>query len=231
MIGRGFAAAVAAAVAFSPAASPAKPARTDWSRTVAATPEYGFRMGNPAAKIKLVEYGSLTCPHCRHFEETGFKPLVDKYVRTGIVSYEFRNLLLDTPDIAVSLLAHCAGPGRFFPMAQLVYATQPSWHEKLASLGSDQTAEIAKLPITEQTARYATVASFPQMAARFGLTPAQSRRCLADPAGIDRLITGTRKAADMGVTGTPTFFINGKKVDALTWEELEPQIRRAGGGG
>jgi 2-hydroxychromene-2-carboxylate isomerase len=129
------------------------------------------------------------------------------------------------------LLAHCAGPARFFPMAQLVYATQPSWHEKLAALGSNQIAEIAKLPITQPTVRYAAAAGFTQMAARFGLAPAQSRRCLGDPAGIDRLISGTRKGADMGVTGTPTFFINGKKVDALTWEDLEPQIRRAGGRG
>ena len=56
------------------------------------TPEGGFRMGNPAAPIKLVEYGSLACPHCRHFEETGYKPLLQTYVRTGRVSYEFRNL-------------------------------------------------------------------------------------------------------------------------------------------
>ena len=77
--------------AFAPAANRRKPAPRDWSRTVAATPEGGFRMGNPNAKVKLVEYGSLACPHCRHFEETGYKPLVQQYVRTGRVSYEFRN--------------------------------------------------------------------------------------------------------------------------------------------
>ncbi len=56
-------------------------------------------MGNPYAKTALVEYGSLACPHCRHFEETGYKPLVQQYVRTGRVSYEFRNFLLNAPDI------------------------------------------------------------------------------------------------------------------------------------
>ncbi|MFL6763858.1 MAG: thioredoxin domain-containing protein, partial [Sphingomicrobium sp.] len=71
-----------------------KPAvRVDWTRAVAATPEGGFRMGNPAAPVKLVEYGSLACPHCRHFEATGYKPLIQNYVRTGRVSYEFRNFL------------------------------------------------------------------------------------------------------------------------------------------
>ena len=86
------------------------------------------------AKVKLIEYGSLACPHCRHFEETGYKPLVQGYVRPGHVSYEFRNLLLNAPDISVSLLAHCAGPAKFFPMAQVVYATQPQWFEKVYGL-------------------------------------------------------------------------------------------------
>ena len=76
------------------------------------TPEGGFRMGNPAAPIKLIEYGSLACPHCRHFAETGYKPLLQNYVRTGRVSYEFRNLLISGPDISVSLLARCFGPGQ-----------------------------------------------------------------------------------------------------------------------
>ena len=75
-------------------------------------------MGNPNARVKLVEYGSLACPHCRHFEETGYKPLVQGYVRTGRVSYEFRSFLLNAPDISVSLLAHCAGPAKFFPMSR-----------------------------------------------------------------------------------------------------------------
>ncbi len=63
LVARGLVAPVAAA------GPPAKAqAAHDWSRTVAMTPEGGFRMGNPAAKVKLIEYGSLACPHCRHFE-------------------------------------------------------------------------------------------------------------------------------------------------------------------
>ena len=86
-------------------------------------------MGNPTARVKLVEYGSLACPHCRHFEETGYKPLLQRYVRTGKVSYEFRKMVLNAPDIAVSLLARCAGAGKFFPMSEEVYATQPEWEK------------------------------------------------------------------------------------------------------
>src|SRR5438067_5345220 len=108
-----------------------KAAAVNWIRTVVATPEGGFRMGNPHSVAHLVEYGSLACPHCRHFEQTGYKPLVQQYVRTGRVSYEFRNLLLNAPDLAVSLLAHCAGPAKFFPMLEVVYATQPQWIDKV----------------------------------------------------------------------------------------------------
>ena len=63
------------------AATAAKaPQAHDWTRIVAMTAEGGFRMGNPAAPVKLIEYGSLACPHCRHFEETGYKPLLQTYV-------------------------------------------------------------------------------------------------------------------------------------------------------
>ena len=209
------------------AAKPA-PAR-DWSKTVVATPEGGFRMGNPAAKVKLVEYGSLACPHCRHFEETGYKPLVQNYVRGGRVSYEFRNYLLNTPDISVSLLAHCAGPAKFFPMSEVVFSTQPKWEATVADLSDAQRAEIEKMSSTQQIVRLAELAGFPKLAAQFGLTPAQTRQCLTDAKGLQRLMSVREKADSLGVTGTPTFFINGKISDARTWEQLEPLLHTAGG--
>ena len=132
----------------------------DWSRTVAATPQGGFRMGNPNAKVKLVEYGSLACPHCRHFEQTGYKPLVQQYVRTGRVSYEFRNLLLNAPDLSVSLLAHCAGPAKFFPMSEVVYATQPQWFDKVAGMTDAQKAEIDKMSDAQRVVRLAEIGRF-----------------------------------------------------------------------
>jgi protein-disulfide isomerase len=201
----------------------------DWSATVVATPEGGFRMGNPAARVKLVEYGSLACPHCRHFEETGYKPLVQRYVRTGRVSYEFRNLIINAPDISVSLLARCAGPARFFPLSEVVYATQPQWMQKLTSLTAPQKAELGKLTDTQRIARLAEYGGFPQIAARFGVTPARARQCLADPAGLRRLMGMAEAASKNGVDQTPTFFVNGGRTDAGTWEELEPLLRKAGG--
>ena len=224
------AAALVAATAMSLAASPAaaKPPVRDWSRTVVATPDGGFRMGNPAAKVKLVEYGSLACPHCRHFEETGYKPLVAGYVRTGRVSYEFRNLLLNAPDISISLLAHCAGPAKFFPMSEVVFLTQPEWEAKVGALTDANKAEIEKMNDQQRIVRLAEVAGFPAVASRFGLTAAQTRQCLIEPKGLQRLISITQKANEMGIDHTPTFIINGKVSDAALWEDLEPQLKKAG---
>jgi protein-disulfide isomerase len=224
-----FAAALVATVAPVALVSAAAPAR-DWSRTVVTTPAGGFRMGNPNARVKLVEHGSLACPHCRYFEQTGYKPLVQGYVRTGKVSYEFRNLLLNAPDISVSLLTRCAGPARFFPMSQVVFDSQPQWFDKLAAMTDAQKAELGKMANTQKFVRLAEVAGFPQIAARFGVSPARAQQCLTDPKGLERLLGMTKTASDAGINRTPTFLINGKKVDASTWEELEPELKKAAGG-
>ena len=204
------------------------PVTHDWTKTVVATPEGGFRMGNPAAPVKLVEYGSLACPHCRHFEETGYKPLLQRYVRSGQVSYEFRNLLINGPDMSISLLAHCAGPTKFFPMSELVYATQEQWQKKIE--GMDESS-LDKLTDQQRIIRYAEVGGMAQIAGRFGVTPARAKQCLADPKGLERLINMTKTAMDNGIGHTPTFIINGKVTDASTWEALEPLIKQAGGRG
>ena len=217
---------IAAAALAMPVAASAAPA-VDWSRTVVKTAAGGFQMGNPKARVKLIEYGSLACPHCRHFEETGYKPLVQQYVRTGRVSYEFRNFLLNAPDISVSLLAHCAGAANFFPMSEAVYAAQPQWLEKVTSISDTEQADIDKMTDRQRVIRYAEIAGFPKLAARFGVTPARARQCLVDPKGLQKLLAVTKKAEEGGVTHTPTFFVNGKVSDAATWEQLEPELKAA----
>ena len=229
------AAAAAAALPLTATAIAARPAHKaaavqDWSRIVAATPEGGFRMGNPAARVKLVEYGSLACPHCRHFEETGFDPLVQRYVRTGQVSYEFRNLLISGIDIPISLLTRCAGPAKFFAMSKFVYDTQPEWEKKFQDLSSSENAELDKLTDQQRILRFAEIGDMTQIAARFGITPAQARQCLTDPHALQQLLEMRTKADDVGIHRTPTFIINGKVSDASTWDELEPQLKQAIGG-
>jgi protein-disulfide isomerase len=68
------------------------------------------------------------------------------------------------------------------------------------------------------------------LAARFGVTPARSRQCLTDSKGVQRLLDMTKAANDAGVDHTPTFIINGKVSSAATWEQLEPELKKALGG-
>src|SRR3712207_3904235 len=68
-------------------------------------------MGNPDAPVKLVEYGSLSCPHCAEFEEQGAPELRDTYIKSGQVSWEFRTYLLFGLDAGISALLHCQGEG------------------------------------------------------------------------------------------------------------------------
>jgi protein-disulfide isomerase len=227
--------AIALVLLFSAAMTPtaAEPAvrkvavQQDWTTAVAATPQGGFRVGNPAAPVKLVEYGSLACPHCRHFEETGYRPLLQFYVRTGKLSYEYRNLLISGPDISMSLLAHCSGPGKFFAMSQYVYATQPQWQKKLEDMSDADKAALEKMTNEQRIVRYAEIGGMAQIAGRFGVTQAQARQCLADPKGLKRLLDMTEAAEAAGVAHTPTFFVNGKMSESATWETLEPELKAA----
>ena len=217
----------------SAASGAAKPAHAaaakprDWPAVVRMTPEGGFVMGNPDAKVKLVEYGSLACPHCRHFEETGYKPLVQNYVRTGEVSYEFRNLLLNGPDISVSLLTRCAGAAKFFPMAEAVYAAQPQWEDRLVKMSDADKAAIEKMTDEQRIVRFAEIGGMPAIASKFGLNVARARQCLTDKNGLQRLLAISKAANDKGIHQTPTFIINGKVSDATLWEQLEPQLKDA----
>jgi protein-disulfide isomerase len=202
-------------------------AKQDWTRVVAVTSEGGFRMGNPGAPVKLVEYGSLACPHCRHFEKTGYTPLVQSYVRTGRVSYEFRNLLINGPDMSVSLLTRCSGTARFFPMSQYVFETQPDWMKKIEDMTAADKAALDQMTDQQRVIRYAEIGGMTPMAARFGVAPARARQCLADPKGLKRLLNMTQAGMSAGVEHTPTFIINGKMIDAATWEGLEPELKSA----
>src|SRR5438270_13661708 len=102
------------ASAKAPAKAPAH--AVDWTHVVASTPAVGFIHGNPKAKVKLVEYGSLSCPHCRAFDEEGVRTLLGNYVKSGKVSWEFRNYVRDAADVSAALVGCCYGVRNFFPL-------------------------------------------------------------------------------------------------------------------
>jgi protein-disulfide isomerase len=209
------------------AAAPARkadaPAPRDWTRNVVATPEGGFRIGNPAAPVKLVEYGSLTCSHCAQFSAES-KAGLPGHVRSGRVSFEFRNMVLNAADVSASLLARCAGPRGFFPLVDRLYATQPDWLGKVTA----QSEAFANLPDARKFVRIAEIGGLTAMAAQAGVAPARARTCLAEKAGLNRLVQMYQAANAQGVQRTPTFLINGRKTDAHDWAALEPLLKPGG---
>ncbi|HYI38824.1 MAG TPA: thioredoxin domain-containing protein [Allosphingosinicella sp.] len=201
----------------------------NWANTVVATPEGGFRMGNPAAKVKLIEYGSLTCDHCATFAKVGMEPLVGTYVRSGKVSYEYRNMVLNGLDVAATLVARCGGPARFFPVADKLYATQTQWKDRVKALTDAQKQSINALPEEQRLGRLADLAGIPQIAAQHGIAPAEAKRCLNDRAAFDRLGKMNEAAMAQRVDGTPTFFLNGENIGPHSWATLEPILRDKAG--
>jgi protein-disulfide isomerase len=201
-----------------------KAAPADWSRTVVATPQGGFRMGRPNAPVKLVEYGSLVCSHCRHFAETGVDPLVNGFVTSGKVSWEFRPYILSGLDIAANLLAGCGGARSFFPMAHDFYSAQAAWGGRIDQAQSDR---IASLPESQMYAEFAKASDIGAIAATHGVSPQRADRCLRDGAAALRLAKIAETANGLGVTGTPTFFVNGRKTDAYDWPSLEPLLGKS----
>jgi len=205
----------------------------DWTQIVSATPEGGFRMGNPDAAVKLVEYGSMTCPHCAEFAETGVKPLVDNYVKSGRVSFEFRNYVRDGLDITMSLLTRCGGPSRFFPLTDAMFKSQREFFEKVQASSPAQQQALSQLPPAQQFAGYAELAGLQSWAAQRGLPSARQKQCLSNQAEIEKLVqmAGDTTTEHPTFPGTPSFTINGELVEkAATWELLEPKLRDALGG-
>ena len=211
------------------AAPVAAPTGQDWTTTVTMTPEGGYRMGNPDAAVKLVEYASFTCPHCAAFEnEAGDK--VEAYVRKGTMSWEFRPFLLNAIDIPVSLLVRCQGPEPFFKLAEQVYAEQRNWEPKFQQLTPADQQRIGALPQNQQFAAIAKAGGLDQFFRMRGLPQAKADACLANTAEVDKLVKLRDRGTNQdGVTGTPTFIINGKLAeDTYSWDTLEPKLKGAG---
>ncbi len=224
------AAAGATPAATAPAAPVAAPAGQDWTATIVATPEGGFRMGNPDAPAKLVEYASLTCPHCAAFANESADKLEDA-VRKGTVSWEFRTFVLNAIDIPASLLARCQGPEPFFKLIEQTYAEQHNWAVKYQSITEADSKRIGAMPQNQQFLEIAKLGSLDQFFRARGLPEAKATACLTDQKAIDALIALRDRGTNQdGVTGTPTFIVNGKLAeDTYDWKALEPKLKAAGG--
>lgn len=199
-----------------------------WVDIAAETPEGGFVVGNPDAPIKLIEYASHTCGGCAGFAATAVEPLKEKYISTGVVSFEVRNLIRDGLDLTIAQLARCGDASSFQPLADQAWANLGQFIEN-ANENSDAMAAAEQ---ADEKDRYVAIAEatglFDFFAAR-GISRDQATTCLSDPAKATEIFERSRAQADeLGVNATPTFFVNGTNIGSHSWETLEPILQRAG---
>lgn len=219
---------VAGALPAAPARAPAAkaaPAARDWTRTIVATAEGGFRVGNPAAPVKLVEYGSFTCNHCANFAREGMPALLAGYVKSGRVSFEFRNFVRDPFDLTAALLARCGTPATGLALTEDYFASQEQWIARYTAMSQAEMDALNALPEGERPWRIATAGGLDAIAAKAGVPAAKAKQCVGDSAAVRSLVEVRQKAVDQHkVSGTPSFLINGRLVEAHDWHALQPLL-------
>lgn len=144
--------------------------------------------GDPKAPVTLIEYAAVTCPHCSDFFMHQFPEIKSKYIDTGKVHFIFREFPLNALDVAGFMLARCAGDDNYFPIVDTLFEKQREW--------------VVQKPLEPLMA----------IAKQAGFTQESFEACLKNQKIEDGIKEVRERAAQkFGVSGTPTFFINGKK--------------------
>ncbi len=167
-------------------------------------PSFGdVGLGKVDAPVTVIEYASLTCPHCAEFYSSVMRPFKEQFIDTGKVHFIYRPFPLNAVDLGAYTIAQCRGKDAFLPMVDLLFARQEKW-------------AFVEKPFD---ALMATVKEA-------GFTQDSAVACLKNTAISDGLKeTGDHAEEKLGVTGTPTFFINGKRyVGALNLAEISAII-------
>jgi protein-disulfide isomerase len=178
--------------------------------------------------LKLVEYASHTCGACANFAATGKPTIRDKYVASGVVSFELRNLVRDPIDLSIAALVRCGAKENMQPLSDQGWA---SLEQIFASVQTNQAIyeAAASQPVEQRFVTIAQAAGLIDFFAARGLSADQSRSCLADANAIQAIADASNtQSEELKITGTPTFFLNGKKLDVTQWPQLEPLLQRAG---
>jgi protein-disulfide isomerase len=205
------------------------PAGKAWSEVVEQTAEGGYRMGNPDAPIKLVEYGSLSCPHCARLTQEGGEELENEYVGSGRVSWEFRSFAIHPQDVPLTVLAQCAGPATFFPLVDQIYTNFDAMNAVFADDARLQRAQAASsLPPEQRFVGLSEALGYIDFFAQRGLPTDQSKACLADASKAQKVADLAEQYGKEGITSTPTLLINGTRLDTGEWTGLEAALQRAG---
>jgi protein-disulfide isomerase len=208
----------------------AAPAESKWVETASETPEGGMVMGNPDAKVKLIEYGALSCPVCAAFSNDSHSELT-ALVAKGTVSFEFRPFLVHgISDVPPTVLSRCNGPAAFFTIMEKLYADQPNWLAKMQQMPREKQAALENAKPMQVSAALAEAGELVPFVQQLGVSTDKAKACLADEKEIQKLVDISNKGTkDLKVAGTPTFFINGQKVEnTVSWADLKPKLTDAG---
>ena len=163
-------------------------------------------LGSSDAPVTIIEYASLTCPHCAAFHKETLPKLKSDWIETGKVRLVYRDFPLDGAALAAAVVAHCAPPDRYFPMIGLLFERQDEWAVE------DQWRE-----------------RLTQLAGVAGMDKASVDACLADEARKNGVVETAEKAqATYGISSTPSFIVNGRKLSgALPIERFAEVIEEA----
>lgn len=202
--------------------APAPAQKRDWSAQAVATPAGGHLVGNSAARTKIVEWASYTCPHCAHFAAEAKAPLATM-LRSGATSIEYRHMIRDPLDLAAVIVARCGGPRRFQRLNAAIYAGQDVWLPRGAEFAQTNRETLAKAEPGAQLRGLAEGSGLLAIGRANGLTDVALMACFADRAAIDRLVAHSRSVPAQ-VTGTPSFFVNGRYTGVHDWARLQPLL-------
>tara|TARA_B100000676_G_scaffold2526_1_gene2348 strand:+ start:768 stop:1421 length:654 start_codon:yes stop_codon:yes gene_type:complete len=149
----------------------------------------------------IIEYASMTCPHCSDFHGNVFPKIKEELINTGRVKYTFRDFPLDPFAMAGTLIANCVSDDKYFDVINVLLKTQQKWIEK----GYQGIISIAK---------------------NFGLTVSEIEQCLSNKKLIKLIESNMSLASNsFGITGTPTVFVNGKRIQPLEYENILNEIK------
>jgi protein-disulfide isomerase len=192
---------------------------------VLVSPSGSHLLGNPAAKVKLVEYLSYTCPHCAHFQKQSEVAMRLAYIQPGKVQVEVRHLIRDPIDMTVAMLTNCGGPARFFGNNSMFLLNQDKWIGRAADASPAQRARWTTGANITRMRAIANDYGFYDMMEQRGYDRPAVDRCLADINTANRIAAQTVEADRLGITGTPGFMIDGVLLTGTyDWQSLNAQL-------
>ena len=200
--------------------------QSDWTGKVTVTPTQTHVIGNPEARVKVTEFLSYTCSHCAHFHRESEGPLRISYLPAGKVSIEVQHLVRDPVDLAAALLANCGGPKLFYRVHNTILQTQDGWLPTMGKASDAQKQRWSTGTVTQRLQAIASDFGFYKVMEGAGIDRVATDRCLADEVMTRKLLDQTDAAVSAGVTGTPSFMINGTLLeDTHDWQALDTAIK------